>query len=420
MHILIIPSEEFVPENDHLAGIFQWHQAEILKENDYKVGALSINQSFSPSMILKGLIYKCIGKKIGNEADNYSLSQLVKLGYNKIFSVHRFIKKENKNGIDIYRINGFFYTPPKENKNHYGWIKAGLAAYKQYVKDFGKPDLIHAHNAIYAGMLADKIHKLYKVPFVLTEHSTAFARGNVTDKSLIKKIKKSYESSILLFAVSEPFCSLLNNFFNINKFQCLPNVLDSFLEKQTYKTRTNTSNEFVFLNIAELHPKKDHMTLLNAFNEVLKVNDKARLWLAGGGVLEQQLKQYVKDMNLENYVSFLGVLGRQGVQDAILSAQCFVLSSIYETFGVVVIEAMLFGVPVIVTRCGGPEAFVNSQVGIVVEKSDPIALKNAMLSMMSNYKEFDRPTEIRQATIEQFGRQKFLRRINKIYHQATA
>ena len=62
MHILLIPSEQFVPDENKLEGIFQYHQASILKEAGYKVGALSVKLSFSIPMIVKGFLYNALSK----------------------------------------------------------------------------------------------------------------------------------------------------------------------------------------------------------------------------------------------------------------------------------------------------------------------------------------------------------------------
>jgi glycosyltransferase involved in cell wall biosynthesis len=91
-----------------------------------------------------------------------------------------------------------------------------------------------------------------------------------------------------------------------------------------------------------------------------------------------------------------------------------VLSSKFETFGVVVIESMLFGKPVIVTRCGGPETLVDDKTGIIVEKEDEMALTNAMKQMVKNHTRYDN-NYIRAQVIDKFGRKQFLQTMNEVY-----
>jgi glycosyltransferase involved in cell wall biosynthesis len=368
-------------------------------------------------MIARGIFSKMLGKKLGNACDDYSITGLLKLAYQKNFRVSDFIDRETVNGVEVWRVDGFFFRPPVEDKNHTGWIEAGLATFDAYVRLNGKPDVVHAHNAVYAGMLAKVIKEKYSVPFVLTEHSTAFARNTIVDPKILRRIKTAYASASVLTAVSEPFCQLLNRKFSIDRFQCLHNVLDPDFEKKAFTTVIERRPEFVFVNIAELHPKKDHLGLLDGFKKLYEQKPNARLWIGGGGEFIEVLKAKVKEENLEAAVRLLGPLNREKVFDALQKADCFVLTSKYETFGLVVIESMLVGKPVIVTRCGGPESFVTPQTGVVIEKENAAQLANAMQEMMTTAGQYS-PEQIRQFAIGNFGAAAFVTNAEKFYREA--
>lgn len=419
MKIFIIPSEEFLPGGSTTIGIFQYHQAKALQEAGHKVDVVSVSQSFSLPMIAKGIFLKAVGKKTDNACDEHSVTRLLKIAYRKTFRISTFIHHENVRGISVWRVDGFFYRPPVENKNHYGWIKAGLAAFDDYVKQHGKPDVVHAHNALYAGMLAQSIKEKYGVPYVITEHSTAFARNTINDAKILRRIKNAYDNAGVLTAVSEPFCRLLNEKFSFNRFRCLHNVLDPEFEKKPVTAVSKTKDEFVFINIAELHPKKDHLTLLAAFKKLYAQHNNARLWIGGDGELATELKAKVEAENLEGAVSFLGALNRDAVFNALQKADCFVLSSKYETFGVVAIEAMLLGKPVIVTRCGGPESFVTPQTGIVIDKENDEQLATAMQEVMFADAGRYEATGIRNFALKNFGAAAFVANANIFYEEAT-
>jgi glycosyltransferase involved in cell wall biosynthesis len=414
MHVLIIPSEEFVPDHSPTAGIFQYHQAAILKQKNFKVGVISISQSFSIPMILKGMFYKIVGRKTNNATDNFSFFDLIKLGYNKTLRPTHFLKVEEKEGINVLRIDGFYFGPPKLNMNDFGWMKAGKAAFEKYINLFGTPDIIHAHNAIYAGMLAKELKNVFGIPYIITEHSTAFKRNLIKEKKVLIKVSEAYNESSALYAVSDSFAQLLNQMFKTNKFLCLPNVLDPFLEQQAYKANGKNNNEFIFLNIAELHPKKDHLTLIKAFKKITIKYGNVKLWIGGDGQLSNELKNFVSKEVLNDKVILLGALDRKEVFERIMHSNCFVLSSKYETFGVVVIEAMLFGKPVIVTRCGGPESFVNNDLGLVIDADNELQLVEAMDTMIQNYSVY-KHDDIRNFTISEFGKERFFERINEAY-----
>lgn len=417
MHILIIPSEGFVPDYDKLEGIFQYHQAMILHEAGYRVGALSIRLSFSLPMIGKGFLYKLIGKKAGNATDEITALRLLKFGLRKMFKPKAFITTENLDGIRVCRIDALFRRPPQNNKNHLSWIEAGLLCFEDYLKHEGRPDLIHAHDAIYAGMLAERIYAQYGIKYLLTEHSSSFALGTA-DRDTLKRVRTAHASATGLFAVSEAFADLLNSLFKFNRFRYLPNVLDQQLEKKPYSKYLEANDRFRFLHIAVFKPVKDQQNLLTAFKSVVEKNGNVELLVAGDGELHDVLHEQVRTIGLEDHIRFLGRLDRDAIAEQLRSCDCLVLSSKYETFGLVIVEAMLFGKPVIATRCGVSLSIVDENIGYLVDVGDEKALAGAMLKMMETKERFD-SEYIRKFTIENFGKEKFLNTLTKIYKEAV-
>ena len=418
MHVLLIPSEEFIPPHNKLDGIFQYHQAVILKESGHRVGVLSVRLSFSVPMIAKGIAMRFFGKKTGNETDKHSILSLVKLGFNKVFRPQHFVHSETIDGLTVFRVDGLFLKPPKDNKNHLSWIRAGLACFEEYQKKEGVPDVIHAHNAIYAGMLAAEIKRRYGLRYILTEHSSTYAMKKL-EGDIVHLVKKAYDGASGLIAVSQAFADLLNKLFSFQRFHYLPNVLDQQLEKFPYKPIATNGNKFIFLHIAVLLPVKDQATLLQAFQLVVRHNPAAELWIGGNGELLDTLRRQAESLQIQDSVKFLGLLNREEVINRIQACDCFVLSSKYETFGVVVIEAMLFGKPVIVTRCGVGQSLVDEKIGYVVDVGDAEKLAGAMQKMMNTSSSYD-PEHIRRVTIDQFGKDAFVRKINKIYSEVVS
>ena len=87
-----------------------------------------------------------------------------------------------------------------------------------------------------------------------------------------------------------------------------------------------------------------------------------------------------------------------------------VLSSEVETFGVALVEAMTTGLPVIATRCGGPESIVSLDTGMLVDPNDPVKLAKAMWKMIDLYSTYD-PNKIRNIALEQYGDNAYVARI---------
>ena len=417
MHILIIPSEQFIPEYAPEAGIFQYHQAKILTKAGNQVGVLSVKQTFTILMILKALFLKLAKKKANNSCDSYTFFGLIDLMYKKMFDLKHFCRHENIEGIEVLRVDGFYYWVTADSHSVKGWVKAGHFLFEQYLEKYGRPDIIHTHNALFGGILTQEISRKYNIPYVLTEHSSQWARNEITSASLKSKSKTAYLGSKFCLAVSSDFSDKLNNYFGFDKFRVLPNVIDPFLENEAFEVNDEIKDKFIFFHLAAFKPVKDQLTLLKALKTVLQQNNNIELRIAGSGILENELKAAVAEMGIGSQVKFLGFLSRDTVKTEMAGCNAFVMSSLYETFCVVLIEAMLYGKPVIATNSGGPKDIVNDRVGLLVEKSNPDELANAMLALVTNYKNYSHE-EIRRYVIDKFGADRFMKSISGIYKEA--
>ena len=117
-------------------------------------------------------------------------------------------------------------------------------------------------------------------------------------------------------------------------------------------------DKYVFSNVGRLHPDKDQKTLINAFAKVAPKLPDAILVILGKGRLEQELKQQVKQLKLEERIFFPGM-----VPDAVnyfRAFDSFVLSSDHEPFGMVLLEAIIAEVPVIATNAGGAKEVIKN------------------------------------------------------------
>ena len=115
-------------------------------------------------------------------------------------------------------------------------------------------------------------------------------------------------------------------------------------------------DQYIFANVGRLHPDKDQKTLIDGFAAIVKDLPNANLIILGKGRLESALKEQIQALNLENRVFLLGV-----IPDAVKyfkAFDCFVLSSDYEPFGMVLLEAILADIPVIATDAGGAKEII--------------------------------------------------------------
>jgi len=130
--------------------------------------------------------------------------------------------------------------------------------------------------------------------------------------------------------------------------------------------------------IGNIRPAKSYDTLLHAARALLDRSDRFRFVIAGqyGGRLADDLLRLRADLGLEQRVFFLGL--RANVATVLHNLDLFVLSSRSEGFSIACVEAMACGIPVVATRCGGPEEILDARTGILVPAGNPGALADAV------------------------------------------
>ena len=154
----------------------------------------------------------------------------------------------------------------------------------------------------------------------------------------------------------------------------------------------------VVLTTARFTPQKDHAALIDALPAVLAVHPALRVWLAGHGPLEDELRRQVAQRGLADVVRFLGQ--RDDVPDLLAAADLFVLPSRFEGLPLAALEAMAAALPVVATRVGGTdEAVLDGVTGRLVPPGDPQALGAAIAASLS------RPAEA--ARLGAAGRERF-------------
>lgn len=390
MHILLVPS--WYPSTaSPINGVFFREQALALKRAGHKVGVIA-PALYSLKTLFEGPIKsRC----------NPSM--------------------EDDNGIQTYRHCGWRWFPLVGRANAELWVRAGVQLYKQYVQHHGQPDVIHAHAALYGGVLAARLKKELGVPTVLTEHFTGFARGIV--KTYQHRLAKTaFASANYRIAVSPQFGELLESIYghDFRPWNYVPNLLDHlFVDDPLDVSERLPRDSFRFFNVALLSEKKGHRDLLEAFSRAFQGDSKIRLTIGGDGDIKQSLIELARDLGIGEQVDFLGILDRGSVRVEMLRSNAFVLPSHYETFGVVAIEALSCGLPVIATRCGGPESIVTKEDGVLVPTQDPEMLAAAMVDMRDNASGFDRG-KIRQRCISRFGESRIINQLESVYAAVTS
>ncbi len=333
----------------------------------------------------------------------------------------RKLKKSRENGIDVYRA---IYTkfPLTEKYNIHPWSEKLLRLFEVYTEEEGLPDLIHVHSSLWAGNGAALIKEKYDIPYVLTEHRSRFVENNQFAQRRIKPfhkpvISKALKSASKIILVSNKLRkSLLEIEPSVSqRMVVIPNFIDTSSFRPAEKQLP--AEPFRFFSLGNLEHVKGMDILIEAFGILKKnIDTPVKLKIGGRGSLMAALKNQTRRAGIENDIIFTGKLTRSQVIDQMQNSHAFVLASRFEAFGVVFIEALATGLPVISTKSGGPEEIINNENGFLAELEDPIKLAETMEYMIKNYHRFDLST-IRHQAVKNYSHKSTAKNITDIYNE---
>lgn len=322
-------------------------------------------------------------------------------------------KKLERNGIPIYKTDLPIGFLPLSSQSAIG-KKAFNKLYERAVAELGKPALIHAHFTD-MGLISHEKANEEGVDIYLTEHSSKMNR-EVISKEDVDKALEIYPTLTTLITVSETLRKNIKDKLGFDSI-VVPNVLDTSLFKyDNSKTSNNISDTFNFVATGNLISLKAFDILISAFEMHLKDYPDSRLKIFGKGPLRKELEELTEEKGIKDKIEFEGVRPRRILAEEYSKSHAFILLSYSETFGVAFIEAMASGLPVISSRSGGPEDFINSENGFFVDKGDTYGAYLAMNKMREEYSKFDREA-ISISSKEKFSPKGIAKRIRKIYEE---
>ena len=329
----------------------------------------------------------------------------------------------SENNLIVHRKKRWNFFPTNSPSYNLGlkiWVKEVLKIAKRRIESGDIPDLIHAHCCLGAGIAAFKIFEEYDIPYLITEHSTSF-HESIFNNDTTDILKKSIENSSKTFAVSSPLRNAMISKLglNCNSVEIMPNFIDTdFFVPDSNIKQNSGKNTFRFLTISGINERKKIDRTIIAFEKLYKVNNNVELYIGGENQgKEFELKTLVSNLGLNKSVKFIGSLSRDSVLKNMQGSNCFVLASEAETFGVVLIESMSCGIPVIATKSGGPEDIITKECGLLVEKNVN-DLFIAMEYMINNIKTYDRGA-IREIVIKKFSKDIISHQYLSIYRLIT-
>ncbi len=255
---------------------------------------------------------------------------------------------------------------------------------RRLLRDGGRPDIVHVHFGDLGGCVVPVCEK-YAIPCVVTEHSST-VNVQYMKPPLCDAYRETYTHASAVTAVSSALAARIEAHTGVCA-AVIPNIID--LSLFPCCPRRTDGGAFRFVSAGNLNRGKGFDRLLHAFAALRSEGIDASLLIMGGGEEETALHALAASLGLAEAVRFTGTYRRPELARALAEGDAFVLASRGETFGVVYAEAMACGRPVIATRCGGPEGFVNDTNGLLVPVDDAAALTGAMRDMTAHIGRYD-------------------------------
>jgi glycosyltransferase involved in cell wall biosynthesis len=313
------------------------------------------------------------------------------------WSATREVDEELADGIEVYRVAFRWSGIPLVSFIRYlGSVHQTMA---KLSRDFGPPSVIHAH-VFNTGWPALLIGRLRRIPVVISEHWTAFPR-RILSRGKIYQARAIFRWADVVLPVSHALQESLEQHGVRARFQVFPNVVDDELFR--FVPRISKSGETIrLLTVTSLVKHKGVYSLFRALSNIVWEGRRWHLDIVGDGGEANEHSLMVLKLGLASNVTFHGQLPKKKVAQLMQHADLFVLPSLVETFSVATAEALVSGLPVVVTRCGGPEEFVTTDSGIVVQPDDPMALALALTETIERLPTFDRSGIAKEAR-ERFG-----------------
>ncbi len=319
-----------------------------------------------------------------------------------------------KEGIKVIRIN----VKHKHDPRHYVTLK-------KIIKD-EKINLLHAHiwNPA-SGRYAYPAANSENIPMITTEHDP-FKLSPLKD--FFKK--RSLENVAKIVAVSKNNQKTLQKLYPkfAKKIIAIHNGIDitwwqsQFLrfnleDYNEIKQKTFLANKdtLIIITIAELHERKGLKYLIRALPLVVKKFPNIKLVIVGEGPERKNLEALISNLDMENHVLLLG--RKKEIPLLLKASNIFVLPSIREAFGIVILEAMVTSLPVIATKTGGiPEIIEHNKTGVLVEPENERALAEALKILVANPdKRILLSEEGKKSVVQNFSAQKMAEQYEKVY-----
>ncbi|MCK9481645.1 MAG: glycosyltransferase [Bacteroidia bacterium] len=279
------------------------------------------------------------------------------------------------------------------------FLFTGSMLFEQIEKERGKVDCCHVQVVWKMGLLAYRFKRKYQTPYFVTEHWT----GYLPQHYQLKKFGLKYLSKLVLRNASQVFTVSKNlgiRILQLGMTKSQPIVMHNIVRWSDPVINTNPDKLFTFVHLSNFRDEQKNVSgIINAFANALKRNNKIKL-LLGGSNQTGEFEKLVRALQIPlKHLQFLPEMSHEYALSTIAQSDALICFSNFETFGITCAEAICMGVPVIYTPCGGPEEYIEDNMGIQVPINNQEALTNAIIAISRGEIVFDRESIKKKAQL---------------------
>lgn len=298
-------------------------------------------------------------------------------------------------------------------RNHLDDLRMGARRLARHlVRRFGGFDLVHAHVVLPAGLAGAALADELQIPVLLQEHSAPFEMHLETGPQR-DAVRFALARTTRIVAVGEDLARRIREFAGDRApVSVVPNLVRTDLFRPQPHRRARSGVRLI--SVSSLESRKGIADLLDAVHALKRSGMAISARIIGEGSDRSALELRISALGLDNDVLLVGSRTRAEVAETIADSDIYVCSSLLETFGLAPAEALAVGRPVVTTRCGGPESFVDDSCGTVVPAGAPSALAQGIRAVAERLAHFD-PARLHQQIDERFGPEAFRTRMLALY-----
>ena len=280
--------------------------------------------------------------------------------------------------------------------------------------DLNSFDVIHAHYWL-SGLVAKEISNELNIPFIFTSHSLGiFLDGYNKERVDCEKIVMTSTNLVTASSVFETMLIADTYKIDENKIKKITPGVD----RKIFIPDLSVEKENIILSIGRIQEQKGQLQTIEFLNNFKKIQNDFKCYFVGGpsgkhgNEYLHELKQTIKDLNLDKYVEFLGDLPQTEIIELFKKAKLLIHTSKFETFGLVAIEANTMGVPVLTTNNGSlMEIIENNKNGYLSENLIDSNVNNFVNNLFNNVARYE---EIHLSCIEKSKKYDWMKTANEL------